>query len=192
MVQPARMPHISSAHSITQPTPQQGAAAPCWGAEQGRRGHRRRAQQHPARPTSLQGPPSKAVQRSARCRRVLSTGYYLQLSPCSKGRPAPATGRRRAPPPTGPGRRSRAPLGAVLSSTDGLARTLSLTFYDRDRTAKDFLQSNRFNKSMPNTHGSRSHHNRSIGQSAEFKSSTRARQMLLTHVEEFDTLLNEL
>ena len=81
---------------------------------------------------------------------------------------------------------------AVLSSTDGLARTLSLTFYDRDRTAKDFLQSNRFNKSMPNTHGSRSHHNRSIGQSAEFKSSTRARQMLLTHVEEFDALLNEL
>ena len=46
---------------------------------------------------------------------------------------------------------------AVLSSTDGLARTRSLTFYDRDRTAKDFLQSNRFNKSMPNTHGNRSH-----------------------------------
>ena len=81
---------------------------------------------------------------------------------------------------------------AVLSSTDGFTRTQSLTCYDRDRTAKDFLQSERFNKSMPNSHGNRSHHNRSIGQSAEFKSNTRDRQMLLTRVEEFDALLNEL
>ena len=80
---------------------------------------------------------------------------------------------------------------AVLSSTDGFTRTQSLRCYGRDRTAKDFLLSERLNKSMPNTHGSRSHHNRSIGQSAEFKSNTRDRQMLLTRVEEFDALLNE-
>ena len=80
---------------------------------------------------------------------------------------------------------------AVLSSTDVFTRTQSLTCYDRDRTAKDFLQSERFHKSMPNSHGNRSHHNRSIGQSAEFKSNTRDRQMLLTRVEEFDALLNE-
>ena len=78
---------------------------------------------------------------------------------------------------------------ALLRFNDGLYRTRSCNI---NRSAKDFLQSERINKSIPNTHCHRSHHNRSIGRTVDFKSISRDREMLRLRVAEFDEMLNEL
>ena len=73
-----------------------------------------------------------------------------------------------------------------------LGRASSESLPSHAASAKDFMVSQRFHRSLPNLHGSRPQHNRVVGLTPEFHALSRRSHGFQWRVDEFDALLADL